>query len=74
MSGTLIAIGGVILAVLAALWKAFAAGQTSQQNKERKQDEETRKEFDKIDSAAPDFDASVNRLRDRSTNRKPGSK
>lgn len=74
MSGTLIAIGAAVLAILAALWKAFSAGQASQQNKERKQDEETRKEFDKIDSAAPDFDASVNRLRDRSNNRKPGSK
>lgn len=73
--GTLIAIGGVVLAVLAAIWKAFSAGQVSQQNKQRKQDDETLKEFEKIDSSAPNFDASVSRLRERSKNNgKSGSK
>lgn len=74
---TLYMIGGAIVAVLAFL--AWFAGKvrTMTQNaaaaKAKGQNDALQRTFDKIDGGAPDLDASIGRLRDRSSGNKPNA-
>ena len=69
--GSLTAIGAVILAVLAGLWKFGASKKSEGRNEviveQRQKDDKLQKEFDKIDNTRPDLDESIGRLRNRST-------
>lgn len=70
----LYAIIGAIVAVIVALAgtyiKGKSAGKNEAENKTRKANEATQREFDKIDNQTPNIDASIDRLRDRS--KRPG--
>lgn len=75
---TLYLIGGAIVAVITFLaW--FASKVRKMTNdaaaaKQKGQNDALQKTFDKIDSGAPDLDASISRLRDRSAGNKPNAK
>lgn len=75
MSATLItilgSIGAAVAAVLFAFLKGKSAGRDSVAAEQARKDDATRKEFDRIDSAAPDLDSSLDRLRDRAGRNKP---
>lgn len=68
-------IGGGILLMVVTSWKAYRAGQDREKAKKAEQDAQLRFEFDKIDSRAPDYDGSIERLRKRSSgDHRAGSK
>lgn len=72
-------IGGAIIAALVAfgglLWKTKKAGRNEVIAEQARKNDATRKEFDKIDSAAPDLDTSLDRLHNRAKRqRKPAPK
>lgn len=77
---TLALIAGLVLAVLGAVAAAFrkgkSAGRADVAQEEAKANDQTRKEFDRIDRAPPDLDGALGRLRKRSTgsDSKPSAK
>lgn len=65
LTALLIAAGAAIAAMVAAYFKGTSAGRNSEKVKRIEADANTRREYDKIDAAAPDLDAAVDRLRRR---------
>lgn len=63
----LAAVGGVIATVAAAWIKGRRAGRDALIVEQAKNDDRTRKEFDRIDRQSPDVDVSVGRLRQRAS-------
>lgn len=61
----LAAVGGVIATIAAAWIKGRAAGRDAVIVGQAKNDDRTRKEFERIDRQSPDVDASLDRLRQR---------
>lgn len=71
MSTTLVALlitaAGAILSVLGAYFKGQRAGRNEVKVEQAKKDDAVAEEFHKIDARAPDLDAALGRLRDRSS-------
>lgn len=61
----LAAVGGVIATIAAAWIKGRRAGRDAAIVEQAKNDDRTRKEFERIDRQSPDVDASLERLRQR---------
>lgn len=61
----LAAVGGVIATIAAAWIKGRAAGRDAFIVEQAKNDDRTRKDFERIDRQSPDVDVSVDRLRQR---------
>lgn len=59
------AIGAAIATVLFAFLKGQKAGRDSVAAEQTRKDNATRAEYEKIDAAAPDLDASLDRLQQR---------
>ena len=61
----LAAVGGVTATIAAAWFKGRRAGRDAAIVEQAKNDDRTRKEFERIDRQSPDVDASLERLRQR---------
>lgn len=71
----LVALGGGIGAMLLAWAKGRAAGRDAVIVEQAKNDDRTRKEFERIDAQSPDVNSSIERLRQRAAKpRDAGSK
>jgi len=66
----LAAVGGAILAIAGAFFKGKQAGRDSVAAAGAKKDAQLQMEFDKIDSERPDYDAAVNSLRKRASDKR----
>ena len=64
----LLAVAGALGTVAMAWFKGRRAGRDAAIVEQAKNDDRTRKEFERIDRQSPDVDASLDRLRQRSAN------
>lgn len=65
LTALLIAAGAALAAMIAAYFKGSIAGRNSEKVKRIEADANSRRQYDKIDAAAPDLDGAVDRLRER---------